>query len=61
MFLALRERHDEAFFRNPRTADTPGGAMARGARLSRRAWCAELGASGDAAEAARPLARERLG
>ena len=61
VFLALRERHDEDFFRNPRTADTLGGAMARGARLSRRAWCAELGASGDAAEAARTLARERLG
>lgn len=61
VFVALRERHDEDFFRNPRTGDTLGGAMARGARLTRAQWCAELGASGDPAEAARALARERLG
>lgn len=42
LYLALRERHDEDFFRNPRSADTIGGAAARGARLSRRAWLAEL-------------------
>ena len=60
VFLALRERFDEDFYRNPRAGEVLGGAMARGARLTRAAWCAELGASGDPAAAARSLVRERL-
>lgn len=60
-FFALRERHDEELFRNPRTAETLAGASARGARLSRLDWLAELGATGSPAEAARALARERVG
>ncbi len=44
LFTALRERHDEDFFRNPRTLDTIAGAAARGARLGLEEWLAELGA-----------------
>lgn len=43
--VALRERHDEDFFRNPRTAEPLRHAAARGARLSAEAWAEELGAS----------------
>ncbi|MFO0710872.1 MAG: hypothetical protein U0353_13585 [Sandaracinus sp.] len=60
LFLALRERHDEDFFRNPRTSDTLGGAMARGARLSARGWSEELGATAETHAAAASLFRERL-
>jgi hypothetical protein len=41
---ALRERHDEDYFRNPRAAETLAGASARGARLGLAAWLEELGA-----------------
>ncbi|MBN8611876.1 MAG: hypothetical protein J0L92_14880 [Deltaproteobacteria bacterium] len=60
-YLALRERHDEDFFRNPRTGETFAGAGARGSRLSRVEWLAEIGVAGSPAEAARVLLRERLG
>ncbi len=60
-FLALRERHDEDFFRNPRTAETLAGASARGARLSRVEWLAELAVVTPPSDAARLLCRERLG
>lgn len=61
IFLALRERHDEDFFRNPRTRDTLAGAAARGARLSRAEWLSELTAPADHAACAVSLAREALG
>jgi len=60
VFLAMRERHDEDFFRNPRARDTIAGASARGARLTRAEWLAELGAASDHVAAAVRLARESL-
>lgn len=61
LFAALRERHDEDWFRNPRARDTLEGAGARGTRLSLDDWASELGAgtAHHADEAAR-FAREAL-
>ncbi|MBX3272612.1 MAG: hypothetical protein KF729_20295 [Sandaracinaceae bacterium] len=46
--VALRERYDEDFFRNPRAAEPLRHAASRGATLGARAWADELGATPDA-------------
>lgn len=48
---ALRERHDEDWFRNPRAAEQLRASGARGGLLSIEAWCEELGAGDDAVRA----------
>ncbi|MCS6857251.1 MAG: hypothetical protein NZM37_06030 [Sandaracinaceae bacterium] len=45
LHLALRERFDEDYFRNPRIREFFLSAFLRGARLSRRAWAHELSSS----------------
>ena len=43
LFVALRERFDEDFFRNPRVAEVIRGAAARGGAFSAEGFLAELG------------------
>lgn len=49
LHLALREHFDEDWFANPRAAEPLRGACARASTLTAEAFCAELGASSDAA------------
>lgn len=60
LFVALRERFDEDFFRNPRIGRVVGGAAARGPLLRSADWIAELGGASDGAAAVRALAAEWL-
>ncbi len=63
LYLALRDRYDEDFFRNPRTAAVIDGAAARGASLGAEAWIEELGGESEPAPSARVASafyRERL-
>lgn len=49
VYMALRSKFDEDWYRNPRTAETIRGACARGGGLSVEALCVELGVGeGDA-------------
>lgn len=41
-WVALRDRFDEDWYRNPRADETLRAAFERGGRLSIEAWCAEL-------------------
>jgi hypothetical protein len=59
LFVAMRERHDEDWFRNPRARDTLEGAAARGTRLDLAGWEVELSAADRATQAA-SFAREVL-
>jgi hypothetical protein len=45
--LALRDRFDEDWYRNPRAAEPLCAASARGGALSIEGWAEELGASAD--------------
>lgn len=45
LFVALRERYDEDFWRNPRAIEPIRAACERGPGLTLEAWAAELGAS----------------
>ncbi|HJL18515.1 MAG TPA: hypothetical protein RMH99_22840 [Sandaracinaceae bacterium LLY-WYZ-13_1] len=48
LHVALRERFDEDWWRNPRTAELLRAACARGPTLTVEAWAEELGADGGA-------------
>src|SRR5262249_2667395 len=49
LFAALRERCDEDWYRNPRSAELLRAGCARGHGTTPDAWCKELGTSLDAA------------
>lgn len=62
LFVALRERFDEDFFRNPRAAEPIRGAAARGGAFSAEAFAEEVGADSAAAHARLDeLAEQALG
>ena len=51
LFTALRERCDEDWYRNPRSAELLRAGCARGHGTTPQAWCVELGTTLDAAVA----------
>ncbi|MEQ9701596.1 MAG: hypothetical protein RLO54_27350 [Sandaracinaceae bacterium] len=53
LYVAMRERYDEDWWRNPRSAEPIRAACERGAELDVEGWAAELDATGDAGWAQR--------